>query len=110
MKHIEYISDLCITREKLIDQTLPKNPNILDYLEIIERGLYFLYHRLGDLRTYLRDHKASGQIRHCWIKNAIDAIHGISWWPMIYLSNYAILLDRVSVIWMHMWRKKIDIV
>ncbi|KAJ5783774.1 uncharacterized protein N7518_009451 [Penicillium psychrosexuale] len=82
MQHISYISDLCITREKLIYQTLPKNPNILDCVDITEQGLHFPYYRFGDLRTYLRDNKPSEDIRQKWIKNAIDAItfihsHGV---------------------------------
>lgn len=82
MQHIQYISNLCIVREKLIYQTLPKNPNILDCLDITERGLHFPYHRLGNLRTYLRDNKVSQHIRRKWIKNAIDAVtfihsHGV---------------------------------
>lgn len=82
MSHIEWISDLGITREKIIYQHLPKNPNILDCLEITEQGLHFPYHQLGDLRTYLSTHQASEDIRHLWIKNAIDAVvfihsHGV---------------------------------
>lgn len=81
-RHLEYISDVCITREKLIYQTLPKNSNILDCLKISDCGLYFPYHQLGDLRTYLSDHQVSQDTRGRWIKNAIDAIafvhsHGV---------------------------------
>ncbi|KAJ5362156.1 hypothetical protein N7541_003000 [Penicillium brevicompactum] len=72
--HQEYISDVCITREKLIYQKLPKNPNILDCLKITEDGLHFPYHPLGDLRTYLSNHQVPQSTRCGWIKNAIDAI------------------------------------
>ena len=49
VQHMESISEMSISREKLIYQTLSKNPNILNCLAITERGLYFLYHRLGNL-------------------------------------------------------------
>jgi serine/threonine protein kinase len=69
-------------REKLIYQTLPKNPNILDCLDITDQGLHFPYYRFGNIRTYLRDNQVSQHIRHKWIKNAIDAVafihsHGV---------------------------------
>ncbi|KAL2822773.1 kinase-like protein [Aspergillus cavernicola] len=71
-KQIEYISEQCMSREKLIYRTLPKNANILDCLAITERGLHFPHHRLGN-PIHIRDR---------WIKNAIDAIilvhdHGV---------------------------------
>ena len=83
VQHIESISGISISREKLIYQTLPRNPNILDCLAITERGLHFPYHRLGNLRDYLKNNQeTSTNIRDQWIKNAIDAIafihaHGV---------------------------------
>lgn len=74
VQHIESISQLCISREKLIYQTLPKDPNILDCLAITDRGLHFSYHQLGNLRDYMRDKEIPDHIRDQWIKNAIDAI------------------------------------
>ncbi|RHZ73336.1 hypothetical protein CDV55_107626 [Aspergillus turcosus] len=72
--HIESISELCINREKFIYQTLPKNPHILDCLDIKERSLHFPYYRLGNLRDYLQHNEIDNLIRDQWIGNAIDAI------------------------------------
>lgn len=74
VQHIESISEMCISREKVIYQALPKNPNILDCLAITERGLHFPYHPLGNLRDYLKHKETANNIRDQWIKNAIDAI------------------------------------
>lgn len=71
VKHRELISEICISREKLIYQTLP---NILDCLTITEKGLYFPYYRLGDLRSYLQNEEITIHVRDQWIRNAIDAI------------------------------------
>lgn len=82
VQHIESISQLCISREKLIYHALPKNPNILECLAITDRGLHFPYHRLGNLRDYCQHKEIANHIRDQWIKNAIDAItwihsHGV---------------------------------
>lgn len=82
-KHDEHFSSLCIAREKLVYQTLPKHPHILECLAISDRGLQFPYYRLGNLRDYLkRNADISIQRRDKWIRNAIDAIevvhaHGV---------------------------------
>lgn len=52
----ECFSELCISREKLIYKTLPKDLNILDCIAITEKGLQFSYMRLGNLRDYLQNH------------------------------------------------------
>lgn len=84
VRNRESYSELCINREKLIYQTLPTNPNILECLAITERGLQFPYHRLGNLRDYMRKNKQdiSSDVTDKWIKGAIDAIaliheHGV---------------------------------
>lgn len=84
VRNRESFSELCIDREKLIYKTLPKNPNILECLAITERGLQFPYHRLGNLREYMRENGqgVSADVRDKWIKAAIDAIaliheHGV---------------------------------
>ncbi|GIK07672.1 hypothetical protein Aspvir_003338 [Aspergillus viridinutans] len=74
VQHIESISELCISREKLIYQTLPKNPNVLDCLAITDRGLHFPYHRLGNLREYMQHNEIRSHTRDQWIQNAIDAV------------------------------------
>ncbi|KAJ5479284.1 hypothetical protein N7530_004793 [Penicillium desertorum] len=78
-------------REKLIYQTLPKNPNILDCLDITDQGLHFPYYRFGNIRTYLRDNQVSQHIRHKWIKNAIDAVAFIHshapWSPRTFTTD-----------------------
>jgi serine/threonine protein kinase len=84
VRNRESYSELCISREKLIYQTLPKDPNILECLAATEKGLQFPYYRLGNIRDYLRKHnkKLVSNIQDQWIKNAIDAItlihaHGV---------------------------------
>jgi serine/threonine protein kinase len=83
-KHDEHFSELCLGREKLVYQTLPRHSHILEFLDIGDRGLQFPYHRLGNLRDYLL--KSNGdipsQLRDQWINNAVDAIavvhtHGV---------------------------------
>lgn len=74
VQHIEFISELCMNREKLIYQTLPKNPNVLDCLDITDRGLHFPYHHLGNLRGYMQHNEIRSDIRDRWIQNAIDAV------------------------------------
>lgn len=80
----EDFSEQCINREKLIYQSLPKDPNILNYLAITDRGIEFPYLRHGNVREYLQKHNndLNGQIRDEWIKNAIEAVatihtHGV---------------------------------
>ncbi|RAH73521.1 kinase-like protein [Aspergillus aculeatinus CBS 121060] len=70
VQHIESISELCIGREKLIYRTLPKNPHILECLEIGDNSFRFPYHRRGNL--------------HRWIGNAIDAIKWIHSYGVIH--------------------------
>lgn len=60
--------------KKLIYQTLPKDPNILDCIAITERGIHFPYFRLGNVRDYLQTHSLDDRTRDRWIGNAIDAI------------------------------------
>lgn len=48
VQHMASISEKGISRENLIYQALPKNPNILDCLAITETSLHFPYHRLGE--------------------------------------------------------------
>lgn len=55
----EEFSNLCINREKLIYQTLPKDPNILNCIAITERGIHFPYLRQGNVRQYLQKHSNS---------------------------------------------------
>ncbi|KAJ5561475.1 hypothetical protein N7461_000236 [Penicillium sp. DV-2018c] len=84
VRNKELFSEECINREKLIYQTLPKHPNILECLSITERGLLFPYYRLGNLREFMRKNEqdVSSDVRDKWIKGAIDAIawvheHGV---------------------------------
>lgn len=72
----EYFSELCISREKLIYESLPKDLNILDCVAITERGLHFPYMRLGNLRDYLQSHnnQLDSHIRDQWIINATSAV------------------------------------
>lgn len=74
VQHRESISELCISREKLIYQTLPKHPNVLDCLAITEKGLSFPYHRLGDLRDYIQHKGIVAHVRDQWIRNAITPL------------------------------------
>ena len=68
-------SELCIEREKLIYQTLRKDPNILDCIAITERGLHFPYMCLGNLRDCLQNHdQLAGLLRDRWISNAVNAV------------------------------------
>lgn len=84
VEHREYFSELCISQEKLIYQTLPKNAYILDCLATTERGLLFPFMRLGNLRDYLQkhNHHLDSHLRDHWIENAVNAIsiihaHGV---------------------------------
>lgn len=84
VKNRESYSELCLSREKLVYETLPKDPNILECLSITERGLEFPYYRLGNLRKYLRKHnrRLNRDIQDRWIENAISAValihsHGV---------------------------------
>lgn len=104
-EHRENFSELCINREKLIYQALPKHPNILECLTITERGVQFPYPKFGSLRDYLQNNQATMHTRQQWIKNAIDAValihsygvihaisvHAISSWLTTCLSNLATL-------------------
>lgn len=63
VQHIESISELCMSREKLIYQTLPKNPNVLNCLAVTDRGLHFPYHRLGNLREYMQRNEIPSHTR-----------------------------------------------
>lgn len=82
----EDFSELCINREKLIYQTLPKDPNILDCLAITDRGIEFPYLRHGNVREYLQKHNnhLDGQIRDRWIKNAVEAVATIHAYGVVH--------------------------
>lgn len=80
----EDFSEVCINREKLVYNSLPKNPNILDCIAITEQGLRFPFMRLGNLRDYMQSHnnQFDSYIRDQWITSAASAIailhsHGI---------------------------------
>ena len=55
----EEFSNLCINRENLIYQTLPKDPNISNCIAITERGIHFPYLGQGNVRQYLQKHSNS---------------------------------------------------
>lgn len=81
-QHIESFSEECTCREKLIYQTLPKDPNILDCLALTEKGLHFPYDRLENLREDMHGNEIDDRTRDQWIQNSIDAIplihsHGV---------------------------------
>ena len=72
----EDFSELCINREKVIYNSLPKYPNILDFIAITEQGLRFPFMRLGNLRDYMQSHnnQLDSYIRDQWITSAASAI------------------------------------
>ncbi|KAJ6185158.1 hypothetical protein N7519_006459 [Penicillium mononematosum] len=77
VQETEEFSELCINREKLVYQTLPKDhPNILNCLAITEIGIQFPYLRHGNVRSYLQKHPQNldAEIRDRWVRNAVDAI------------------------------------
>lgn len=78
--HGEKFALSCFEREKAIYSMLPTNPNILECIQITERGIHLPFFRLGDLRQYLQCHnpKTTYQTRQQWIlmaANALVAIH-----------------------------------
>ncbi|KAJ5585118.1 uncharacterized protein N7459_004918 [Penicillium hispanicum] len=89
-QHIESISELCISREKLIYQALPKNPNILDCLAITDRGILLPYHELGNVRDYLQHQQVTTYLRDRWIKNAIDAI------TVLHIHTHSVIHADIS--------------
>ncbi|PYI37004.1 kinase-like protein [Aspergillus indologenus CBS 114.80] len=84
VQHIESISELCIDREKLIYRNLPKNPHILECLDIGDESLRFPYYRLGNLRDYLQHNRIDNQLRDRWIGNAIDAVNWIHTYGVVH--------------------------
>ena len=84
----EEFSNLCIDREKLIYQALPKDPNILNCIAITERGIHVPYLRQGNVRQYLQTHSLDAQTRDRWIGSAIDAI--------ITIHTYGIIHSDIS--------------
>ncbi|KAF9883542.1 hypothetical protein FE257_003375 [Aspergillus nanangensis] len=84
VQHIESISELCLDREKLIYRTLPKNPHILECLDVGDKSLRFPYYRLGNLRDYLKHNGIDNHIRDQWIGNAIDAVNWIHTYGVIH--------------------------
>ena len=72
----EDFSELCINREKLIYNSLPKDPNILDCITITEQGLHFPFMRLGNLRDYMQSHndQLDNDIQDRWITSAASTI------------------------------------
>lgn len=96
----EEFSELCINREKLIYQTLPKDPNILECIAITERGIHLPYLRHGNVREYLKAHSIDGQTRDRWIGNAIDAIITIHAYGIVHSDISArnfLVADDLSI-------------
>ncbi|KAJ5357021.1 hypothetical protein N7517_011630 [Penicillium concentricum] len=98
----EEFSELCINREKLVYQFLPKDPNILNCLVVTERGIQFPYLRNGDVRSYLQEHSQSldAKTRGRWIKNAVDAIstiHGYGVIPSDIFARNFLVADDFSI-------------
>jgi serine/threonine protein kinase len=99
----EEFSELCINREKLVYQALPKDePNILNCLAITDIGIHFPYLRHGDVRKYLQEHSQSldTQTRDRWIKSAIDAIATIHEYGVIHSDISArnfLVADDLSI-------------
>lgn len=81
----ESYSELCISREKLIYQTLPKDPDILECLAATEKKAFSS--RIIGWETFATIYESTtkklvSNIQGQWIKNAIDAItlihaHGV---------------------------------
>ncbi|KAJ6088360.1 hypothetical protein N7486_009621 [Penicillium sp. IBT 16267x] len=72
----EEFARLCIEREKVIYEALPKNPYILGCIAITNNGLHFPYMAFGNLRQYLQSHNKDipSELRHRWIKMASSSI------------------------------------
>ncbi|QKX54819.1 uncharacterized protein TRUGW13939_01908 [Talaromyces rugulosus] len=66
----------CFEREKIIYKTLPKDPNILNCIEVTDDCIHLPFLRLGNLRDYLENHdrQVQAQTREQWIPMAVDAI------------------------------------
>ncbi|KAJ5950646.1 uncharacterized protein N7479_009059 [Penicillium vulpinum] len=81
----EEFSELCINREKLIYQALPKyDPNILNCLAITDRGIHLPYLRHGDVRSYLQNYSVDAETRDQWINSAIDAVATIHIYGVVH--------------------------
>lgn len=102
-KHAESFSGLCISREKLIYQTLPKHPHILECLAISDRGLQFPYYRLGNLHDYLRKRNGDipSQLRDQWISNAIDVLAVVHAYGVVHADisprNFLVAEEDLSI-------------
>lgn len=71
----EEFSNLCINRENLIYQTLPKDPNISNCIAITERGIHFPYLGQGNVRQYLQKHSNSWTMDHIITIHTYGIIH-----------------------------------
>lgn len=81
----EEFSELCISREKLIYQSLPSDtPNILNCFAITDRGIQLPYLQYGDVRSYLQQHSINDEMRHRWVENAVNAISTIHTYGIIH--------------------------
>ena len=74
--HGEDFARSCFEREKIIYETFPKDPNILNCIEIMYHCIRLSFLQLGNLRDYLLNHnrEVESHTREQWITMAASAI------------------------------------